>query len=104
MNRIEKAAGLQDGSIERLQAELPMTPVSCAAAAANVATHVGAAAFGRAAGWAVGFIAATAAAYGAGVAAGYVETRDDLLGQAAGVQGGPSAEALLQARADLLAA
>jgi hypothetical protein len=104
MNRIEEAARAQAGTLVRLQVEMPVLPVSCAAAAAGATTRVAAhAAFGKAAGWALGFIAATAAAYGAGVAQGYVETRDDVTGEA-GVRGGLSAGDLLQARSDLLAA
>ncbi|HET6711222.1 hypothetical protein [Amycolatopsis sp.] len=105
MNRIEEAAGVQAGTLVRLQVELPVTPVSCAAAtaaaAAKVTTHAGARAFGKAAGFGLAFIAATAAAYGAGVAGGFSDPRDDLAG---GAPGALSAEALLQARADLLAA
>jgi hypothetical protein len=104
MNRIEEAAGAQAGALVRLQVEMPVVPVSCAATAAEATARVAAhAAFGKAAGWALGFIAATAAAYGAGVAHGYTETRDDVTGEA-GVRGGLSAEALLRTRTDLLAA
>jgi hypothetical protein len=104
MNRIEEAAGVQAGTLVRLQVEVPVRPVSCAAATAAAATRFAAhAAFGKAAGFGLAFIAATAAAYGAGVAQGHFETRDDVTGTGS-VEAGLSAEALLRARTDLLPA